>query len=115
MAELWAVVLVLIGAFMGSFGALYFKKGADRLHLNLKSLLDNWELMVGIAIYGASTVVYVIGLRGGELSVIFPLVSTGYAWTCLLSVKFLGEKMNGIKWAGIGLILVGVSLIGLGH
>ena len=35
-------------------------------------------------------------------------------WTCVLSVKFLGEKMNWIKWSGILIILIGVSFIGFG-
>jgi uncharacterized membrane protein len=114
MAELWAVALILVAAFLGSFGSLYFKKGADRLEFNLKSILRDYELFIGAAIYGASTIVYVIGIKGGELSVLFPLVSTGYIWVCFLSVKLLGERMNALKWAGIGCILVGVSLIGLG-
>jgi len=114
MAELWAVALILVASFLGSFGSLYFKKGADKLHLDVKSLLRNYELFIGAAIYGASTIVYVIGIKGGELSVLFPLVSTGYIWVCFLSVKFLKERMNPLKWAGIGCILVGVCLIGLG-
>jgi len=29
--------------------------------------------------------------------------------------KFLGEKMNKLKWLGVSLIIVGVSFIGLGN
>ncbi|MBD3387535.1 MAG: EamA family transporter [Candidatus Altiarchaeales archaeon] len=113
-AELWAVFLVLLAAFCGSFGSVYFKKGADRLEFSLKSLMGNTDLMRGVLIYGSSTIFYVVGIKGGELSVLFPLVSTGYIWVCLLSVRILGERMNTLKWAGIAFILLGVSLIGLG-
>lgn len=115
MTEMWAAVMILLAAFLGSFGALKFKTGANKLEFNLKALSTNYELMKGVMIYGISTVFYVIGIKGGELSVLFPLVSTGYIWTCLLSIKFLGEHMNRTKWTGIALILVGVSLIGIGH
>ena len=114
MTELWAVVLVLIAAFTGSFGSLYFKRGADKLEFKLSALLRNYDLLKGVVIYGSSTIFYVIGIKGGELSVLFPLVSTGYIWVCLISIRFLGEKMNTLKWAGIGCILLGVVLIGLG-
>jgi drug/metabolite transporter (DMT)-like permease len=114
MTELWAVFMVLLAAFLGSFGSLQFKKGANKLELNLASLMRNYDLIVGVVIYGISTIFYVIGIKGGELTVLFPLVSTGYIWVCLLSMKFLGETMNRLKWAGIGCIVLGVILIGLG-
>ncbi len=114
MAELWSGLLVLLAALIGAFGSMYFKKGADRLELTVQGLLRNSDLIKGVIVYGTSTVFYVIGLRGGELSVLFPLVSTGYVWVSLLSVKYLGERMNAMKWAGIGFIIVGVTLIGLG-
>ncbi len=114
MTELWAAATILVCAFVGSFGAMYFKKGADKLELSVNGLIRNFDLIKGLVIYGVSTIMYVIGIKGGELSVLFPLVSTGYIWTCLLSVKYLGEKMNKTRWAGIACILLGVSLIGLG-
>jgi uncharacterized membrane protein len=114
MTEIWAVLMVLLAAFLGSFGSLQFKKGANKLELNLRSLMRNYDLMIGVIIYGISTIFYVIGIKGGELTVLFPLVSTGYVWICFLSMRFLGEKMNKTKWYGIGCIVLGVILIGLG-
>ena len=45
MTELWAAVLILFAAFLGSFGSLYFKKGKVFLglfweHLNQKNWRD---------------------------------------------------------------------------
>jgi uncharacterized membrane protein len=106
--------MMLLAAFMGSFGSLQWKIGANKMELNLKSLIRNRHLLLGLVIYGLSTIVYVIGIKGGELSVLFPLVSTGYIWVCFLSIKYLGERMNRLKWAGIAMIVLGVVLIGLG-
>ena len=114
MAEWWAVCAVLLAAFMGSFGSLYFKKAASSMKGGLKDMITNSDLIIGLSIYGGSTVVYVIGIKGGELSVLFPLVSTGYIWTAFLSIKYLCESRNKLKWAGMATIILGVILIGLG-
>jgi drug/metabolite transporter (DMT)-like permease len=115
MTELWAVGLILFGSFLGAFGSVYFKLGADKLKFTIKDLRGNRDLMRGIIIYGASTLFYLIGIKGGELTVLFPLVSTGYVWMCLLSIKYLHERMNMLKWGGISCIVLGVVLIGLGQ
>jgi multidrug transporter EmrE-like cation transporter len=112
--ELWAVGLVIFATVIGAFGALFFKLGADRLHRQIRTVMNNWRLFVGVFLYGLSAIFFLIGLKGGELSVLYPVVSLGYVWICLFSIKFLNEKMNLWKWAGIVLILFGVSLIGLG-
>jgi drug/metabolite transporter (DMT)-like permease len=114
MVEPWAAALVLASAFIGALGSLYFKKAADRMESNLSSILKNKDLITGLMIYGASTVLYVIAIKGGELSVLFPLVSTGYIWVAIFSIKYMGEKMNTLKIAGITSIIFGVILIGLG-
>lgn len=114
MTEAWAAGLVLFAAAVGAWGSLFFKKAADKLEFKPASLIKNKDLILGLFIYGSSTILYVIGIKGGELSVLFPLVSTGYIWVAFLSVKYMGEKMNLVKWAGIAMILFGVSLIGYG-
>jgi uncharacterized membrane protein len=114
MTELWAVGLILTATVIGGFGSVFLKKGADRLELNLKDTVGNTTLIKGITLYVVSSVFYIISLRGGELSILYPLVSLSYAWICLLSIKLLGEHMNMWKWAGIAFIFVGVSFIGLG-
>jgi drug/metabolite transporter (DMT)-like permease len=114
MAEAWAVFLVLLAAFVGAFGSIYLKKASHRLEFSIRGLIGNSDLIKGAVFYGSSTVIYVIGIKGGELSVLFPLVSTGYIWVCFLSRRYLGERMTRLRWAGIGCIVVGVTLIGLG-
>ena len=114
MTEYWAIILVLVAAFLGSFGSLCFKMGANKLELSIDGLLKNYVLIKGLFIYGASTIIYVIAIKGGELSVLFPLVSTGYIWVVILSMKYLDEKMNTMKIMGMGAIILGVILIGLG-
>lgn len=114
MTEWWAVAIIVISAIVGAYGSILLKKGADKLNFRFKSIIRNKPLIIGLTIYVLGTIAYIIALRGGELSLLYPLVSTQYVWICLFSQKLLGEKMNRWKWLGIALILIGVSFIGLG-
>ncbi|MBW2968359.1 EamA family transporter [Candidatus Woesearchaeota archaeon] len=111
---IWAIGLVVFATFIGSVGALFFKFGADRLHRQIRLLFTNWQLALGIVLYVLSTLFFLAGLSGGELSVIYPFTALTYVWICFMSTRFLDEEMNWIKWGGIVLILIGVGLIGSG-
>ena len=109
-----SIVWVSVGAIIGSLGAAGLKAGADHLQLNVRALLTNWKLALGLSLYLISTVFYVKGISRGEISVLFPLVSLGYVWTSLWSKLFFGESMTRAKFAGLGLIIAGCVLLGLG-
>jgi drug/metabolite transporter (DMT)-like permease len=111
MAELWAIALVIIAGMLGSFGPIFFKKGSE---MSFKYFYKNYNLIAGIFFYGIGTVLFIPALKGGDLSILYPLIALMYIWVSLLSVKLLGEKMNKFKWIGILLIVIGVSFIGLG-
>ncbi len=112
--SLIAALVVLFASFIGSFGAILLKKGSESFSISIRGVLGNRSLMAGVLIYGVSSVMFIGALRYGELTVLYPLVATNYVWVSLLSTKFLNEGMNAKKWAGIALILIGVTLIGIG-
>jgi len=112
--ELWAIGLVVLGTLIGSFSPILLKKASEKRLSKISSLIKNYHLMGGVILQGIGTVLFIPALRGGDLSILYPLVSLSYIWVSLLSVKFLGEKMNKLKWFGILLIIVGVSFIGVG-
>jgi len=70
--------------------------------------------MFGFLCYGISLILFIIALTGGEVSVLYPMVSISYIWVAFLSMKLLNEKMNLYKWMGILFIIFGVSMIGIG-
>jgi multidrug transporter EmrE-like cation transporter len=108
-----SMLLVFGASVVGSFGAVFLKLGATRLTRSLWSFV-NTRLILGVALYLASSVIYAMGVKGGPLSVLYPLVSLGYIFTLLWSKLFFNEALNAYKFAGLGLILLGVFLVGLG-
>ena len=112
--KLWAIGLVILATLVGAFGPIMLKKASSKSLTNIKSLLSNYHLYAGILLYGLGTILFIPALKGGDLSVLYPFVALAYIWVSLLSVRFLGEKMNRFKWIGIALIIIGVSFIGLG-
>src|SRR3989338_11045786 len=95
--QLWAIGLVVLATFVGAFGPIVLKKASARKLSNIKSLLVNYHLFIGILLYGLSTILFIPALKGGDLSVLYPFVELVYIWVSFLSIKFLGEKMNKYK------------------
>lgn len=112
--KLWAALLVLSTTLLTSSAQLLWKKGSAALAFNLLSLLTNYYLIGGILLYAIGGTLIILAFRGGEVSVLYPIVATSYIWVSLLSVKFLGETMNLFKWAGVISIIAGIALIGYG-
>ncbi len=108
------IILVLIGSFIGAIAGLKLKQGANNLKFNFWALLKNKNIFYGLTLYVASSILLIIALKFGELSVIFPITSTTYIWVAILSTKYLNEEMTKQKWLGIIAITIGVIFIGLG-
>jgi drug/metabolite transporter (DMT)-like permease len=110
-----SILLVMAGAFIGSFGAVFLKSGAGRLHRQIHTLLFNWRLAAGIAAFLVSSMFVVAGIKNGELTILYPMLSFGYVWTLLWSRLFFGERLTRNKFLGVGLILIGIVCLGLGN
>jgi uncharacterized membrane protein len=53
-------------------------------------------------------------LSWADLSYVVPVTSIGYVLVALMGRLFLAERITEANWAGIGLIVAGVFLVGLG-
>jgi multidrug transporter EmrE-like cation transporter len=105
---------IFLCGFVGSFGAVFLKAGAGRLEMNVRSIAMNWRLAAGIGAYLLSSVFFVLGVRRGELSVLYPLVALGYLWTVVWSRLFFGEPLTKAKFIALGLIIAGMAMLALG-
>lgn len=108
-----SILLVLLASLIGSFGAVFLKLGAAHLSRGFAGIF-NWQLGFGIALFVGSSVPFIMGLKHGELSVLYPMVSLGYAWTLVWSRLFFGEPITRTKLGALGMILLGIVCIGVG-
>lgn len=107
------IFLVATASLIGAVASLILKKGANKLKFNLKEIIKNKDLILGIALYALTNLFFVPGLRFGRFSVLYPIVSFGYVFSMLLAVRYLKEKMNKWKYLAIVLIVLGVILVSL--
>jgi drug/metabolite transporter (DMT)-like permease len=110
-----SIVLVLFGSFIGSFGAVFLKLGAEHMQGSLARILNNYWLAIGIVLYLLSSVFYIMGVAQGQLTVLYPMVSLGYIWAILWARLFFKEPFTMAKIAGLAMIVFGVGLINLGN
>ena len=110
----WAVLLVFLTTILTSSAQILWKIGSKTLTFNIIGILTNYYIIGGVLIYIIAGTLLILSLRGGEVSVLYPIIAMSYIWVSLLSVKFLGETINGLKWIGIASIIMGIILIGYG-
>ena len=107
---LWAVLLMVVCTFFTSSAQIFLKYGSARLPL----IFWNWPLFAGLSLYGFGAVLLIISLKGGDVTVLYPIVATSYIWVTILSIVFFGEHVGFLKWTGIFSIIMGICFIGWG-
>ncbi|MBI2651320.1 hypothetical protein HYX01_02520 [Candidatus Woesearchaeota archaeon] len=110
----WAIATVLLCTLLISVAQIFYKLSVKTLDFNLISAITNINLLIGIALYGIGGILLVLSFKGGEVSVLYPIIATGYIWVSFLSKYFLNEEMNYYKWSGVFIIALGIMIIGLG-
>ena len=112
--EPWAILLILATTFLTSSAQILYKLGAVSLKFDIVSIITNYNLIAGFFLYGVGAFLMIVAFRGGEVSVLYPIIATGYIWVSFLSIWFLGEQINYYKWAGVIIIIAGIAFIGYG-
>jgi multidrug transporter EmrE-like cation transporter len=69
------------------------------------------RILAGAGCYALSLVLWVMALSRTEVSVMYPMVSIGFALNALLAWWLLGEALNAQRLIGIAVIMLGVWLV----
>lgn len=108
-----SVALVFCCTIFGAAAQLLIKSGANTLtHTGLTAMLTSLPLIAGYTLYGISTILLVLALRNGQLSLLYPVISLTYVWVTALSVVVFKESLNPYKVLGVGIIVLGVGILG---
>ena len=107
-------ILVFFCTISGAAAQILAKIGMAHFAPNLLAIATNVPLIAGYALYGLNTLLMVLALRKGELSMLYPIIALTYVWVALLSYTLLQEPPNQFKNCGIALIVIGVAVLGSG-
>ncbi len=110
-----SIGLVLLCTIIGAAAQVLMRMGAVGIeNSSLVDIITNWSLLGGYVCLAANTGLLILALRDGQLSVLYPIIALTYVWVTILSPIFFDDVINGFKVAGVALIVLGVSCIGLG-
>ena len=107
-----AILLVCCCTISGAAAQLLMKIGITHFVPNLWAIVTNLSLMAGYVLYGMNTLLLIVALRDGELSMLYPIIALTYVWVTILSYTLLREPPNAFKNIGIAAIVLGVAVLG---
>ena len=110
----WAIALMILCTAFTSIAQVLYKLAAGKLEFNIISLITNYYLISGMILYLIGAFIMIAALKGGEVSVLYPIIATSYIWVSLLSSYFFNESLNLFRWAGVFAILIGIIFISIG-
>ena len=99
------VLLVVVSTMVEGFGQVFLKKSA------LEAMRRRLWILLGVMVLTVEIVLYSGGLRLLAVSTAFPLTSLSFVMVTVLSHWLLGEVITPKRWIGVGLILIGTTLI----
>ncbi|AJF61368.1 TPA: EamA family transporter [Candidatus Woesearchaeota archaeon] len=111
MISIYSILALIPAEILAAYGSIFMKKGSLDFSLDPRKIKKSMPAAFGMFLFGLSMLLYIFALRFSDLSVIYPLSTITYIFVSLLSVKYLKEKMTGMKWLGIMLIIAGCFLV----
>ncbi len=113
---------VFISVMLGALGQISMKQGMNvfgslrKMRMlakpeNIIKIVTDKFVLLGIACYLASSIVWLGLLSKLDVSYVYPLVSLGYIITAIFAIAFLKEKVTTTRWMGTVIIVVGSLLV----
>ena len=114
--------LVLIAAAVGGAGHVMLAKGMKTVgdmteapagHLGgmVASVAGNPWVLLGVVLQASFFFMYLTLLSRADVSQVLPMTAIDYIVVALLAQSLLAEAVTPARWAGIGLIVVGVLMV----
>lgn len=116
------VAMVLVPVLIGVVGQICLKYGmaqvgkfsfdsATAILPQFIRAFSNLWVLAGFAFYFLSSLFWMIVLSRVDLSIAYPMLSMGYAIVLLVSWILFKEPVSAIRWMGVLVIMLGVTLI----
>jgi len=117
-----AAALVAVSVLLTSMAQLLFRlalKQTDTPLMEVFSASDTFAapealiLLVGVSLYGASMLMWMFALTRFPVSLAYPILSLSYiiVYVAATQIPALGEAASMSKMIGVGLVVIGVSVM----
>jgi len=116
-----AFSFLFTGVLLNAAAQLLLKAGTNALGV-ITLTRGNWagefgrmaiepHVLGGLACYGVSVIVWILGLSRVPVSIAYPMLSLGYVVNAVAAHYLFGESVTIARWLGIGFIIIGVWLV----
>ena len=116
------ILILLIGLVFESTGVVLLKKGmtqignmpkvsANEVIRVVKAGVTNAHILSGVFFEALFFVCLLVLLSKSEVSFLWPLTALSFVFATIAAMVFLGERVSGIRWLGVVLIMLGAAFI----
>jgi drug/metabolite transporter (DMT)-like permease len=116
------ILIMLLAVTAGTVGDILLAKGMKELGdlsaMNLRGIIEvalramtTWKIIMGTAMLALFFFLWLAVLSWEDLSVALPMQALNYVLVAVLAKYILHEQISPLRWAGIGLVCIGVIMI----
>ena len=117
-----AFLLVFASVSLSAVAQTSFKMGVGRaqtdpdaaLWLKAAAMVFSPMVLLGLALYGVGTVLWLFALRQLDLSLAYPFVAISFVMVAGSGMLFLGEPVHPSRLLGLALIVIGLLVMARG-
>ena len=117
-----AFALVFVSVSLSAMAQTSFKMGVERVTtapdaaawMKAAAMLFSPLVLLGLALYGIGTVLWLFALRQLDLSLAYPFVAMSFVMVAGSGMLFLGEPVQPTRLVGLGLIILGLLVMARG-
>ncbi|MFH1613155.1 MAG: EamA family transporter [bacterium] len=115
------MIYVIVSIMIAIIGQILLKIGIDKigkLEISLAKLFPliikiffNPFIIIGLMFYAVGAFTWILALSKVPISLAYPLLSISYVIIVGVSSIFFHEHVSLMRWIGVGIIILGVTLI----
>lgn len=111
------VGMILVSVTLAALAQLTLKAGMNQVGTvtvsaaSVKAIASTPLVWAGLGLFGISAVFWLFVLSRASLSFAYPFVALTYLIIVVVDRFVLHETVPTVRWAGVGLIMVGIVLV----
>ncbi|MDK2849744.1 MAG: Small Multidrug Resistance protein [Candidatus Woesearchaeota archaeon] len=105
-----SIIFVIIATFLNAFAQMFYKMASETMFLNPLTWFNPY-LITALGFYFVSALLIIYALKYEKLSLVYPVIATGFIWVAILSNFIFNEPLTFWKVSGILTIIFGIYVL----